>query len=550
MSTKVVIIALVVALVLGIGAYVALQPAPKPVAKAEVFSTGDLVVPMEVAQVASIEIESPDGTVEKITRGDRGVYSLVVNRQSSPGPSWPLEDGRVTSLLRVLSAAVSLDAPDEKAAMDDGASRVTIRQDGGKTIHMLLSERTLTGRGLVKVVEGTTGDAVNLRTLRDMPGKLALVGDHIHQAFRNPGPRAWRDTSVMRGIGPEVSRIRMKNNDLSTKLARLEGKWMVQSPIAAPADPARISRLISTLSGLRIVGFNDDPGAKTPGSDITGLNNPLAEIVGETDRRVLSTDAAKPDEVTIRTETTELVIGNPADGTAQTRYASIGRNGPVVVISGAGLVRELFDAVEYVSRRAVQTPAMDIGMIVLEPATPVVAAATPPAAVTDAAPGTTPTAAPTATGSPTPSNPPAGATPAVPLTPPSRIYRRDLDTWKEVTGSSEVSLDEAKRKSMADLLKFITTDEAASVAFQAPAIWNEQGQFIVGSLAGTPLETVTIGATDGANLGIRTAGADGNGAVYRWFPREKVPPMLIGFLPRPTESVTVPPEQIQKEIMK
>ena len=222
-----------------------------------------------------------------------------------------------------------------------------------------------------------------------------------------------------------------------------------------------------------------------------------------------------------------LLIARPADTNGQTRYASIGRGGPVVVISGAGLVRELFDPVEYVSRRAVETPSMDIGMIVLEP-------------VMSAAPEAT-EATPAGEGA---------VTPAPSATLPTRVFRRDLDKWKEVAKGAEVSLDDTMAKAMTEFLRFVTSEEAASVAFQAPAVWSDQGQLVIGSIAGTPLETVTIGATDGANLGVRTSGLDGKGSVYRWYPREKVPPMLMTYLPRPTEAVAPTPEQIQKEIMK
>jgi hypothetical protein len=355
------------------------------------------------------------------------------------------------------------------------------------------------------------------------------VDDQIHNAFRQPGPRAWRSTVIMPSMGPEVSRIRLTNNDLTMRLARLEGKWVLQVPVAAPADPARVAKLIGTLGAMRITSFVDNAGESAPGSDVTGLETPLAVIVGETDRRVLSTDPDKPEDVTVRTETTEVLIGNPADSAAQTRYASIGRGGPVVVISGAGLVRELFDPVEYVSRRAVQTPSMDIGMIVLEP----VATAGSGAAL------------PVAEGTP---GGEAATAPAPTL--PTRVFRRDLDKWKEVAKGAEVSLDDTMSKAMGEFLKFMTSEEAASVAFQAPAVWSDQGQLVIGSIAGTPLETVTIGATDGANLGVRTSGLDGKGSVYRWYPREKVPPMLMSYLPRPTEAVKPTPEQLEKEIMK
>jgi hypothetical protein len=113
-----------------------------------------------------------------------------------------------------------------------------------------------------------------------------------------------------------------------------------------------------------------------------------------------------------------------------------------------------------------------------------------------------------------------------------------------------VALDDTMAKAMADLLRFLTTEEAVSVALQAPVVWKDEAQLVVGSLSGTPLETVVIGATDGANLGIRTGSTSGAGSVYRWFPRDKVPGMLVTLLPKPTEAVKVPADVIEKDVVK
>jgi hypothetical protein len=514
MSTKAVIIALVVALVLGIGAYVVLQPAPKPGGKPDVFVAGERVVKVDPGAVTAIEIETPDGEVQTIRRAPVGAaseseYLLTVGRESAKaGASWPLETGRVESLLRVLNNAPSLGAPDDKAEIDADAARVTIREENGNVTHLLIGSRTLGGKGLVKVVTSKGSDALTLKDLRAKAGKLAMMDESIHNAFRQPGPRAWRDTRAMEGIGPEVSRLQLVNADLSTKIARLEGKWLVQEPVGAPADPAQVSKLIGTLDALRITSFLDEPTAVAPTEADTSLASPLATVTTETDRRVLLADPARPaGDVTIRTETHQLFIGKPADTSGQTRYARLGKDGPVVIISGAGLTRELFDATGYVSKKAVQTTPADIGMLILEPKAPETAAAPAPGALT-----------------PTPTPTPAG-----------RVFQRDLDKWKEVSGKTETTLDDTMTKAVGDLVKFLTSDDATSLALNPPAVWHEDGQLIVGSLGGTPLETIVLGGSDSADLVVRSG--EGRTAVYRSYQRERVPRILVGMLPKPPEAV-------------
>lgn len=517
MSTKAVIIALVVALVLGIGAYLVLQPGAKPVAKADVFGKGEQVFKIEPGAVNVIEIESSSGERQIIRRAQGGSsmpgYSLTVTRQSADNaPAWPLEDGRVSSLLRKLKETPSLDAPDEKSEIDADATRVTIREDSGAVTHFLLADRLLGGKGLIKVIPGTSGDSLTLSELRARPGKLALVDDTIHNVFRNPGPRGWRETLALRSVGPEVSRIHLINEDLSMRLSRLEGRWNVIEPVGAPADATAVGRLIDTLGALQITGFLDgaDAASVVPGDDLTGLDNPRAVVTAETDRRVIETDPAKPGgDVSIKTETHELLIGKPAGTDALTRYARLGKNGPVVVISARGLVRELFDPAGYVSKKVVQAPAADIGMLVLERSNLVPDLATAP-----------------------------GAPAPPPVEPFGRVFRRDLDRWKEVTGATETALDDNMTKAVADVLKFLTSDDATSLALGSPAVWREQGRLVVGSLGGAPIDTIVLGGSDSADLVVRTG--EGKNVVYRSYQRDRVPALLLAVMPRPTEAVKAP----------
>lgn len=520
MSTKAVIIALIVALGLGIGAYLVLQPGPKPVEKPDVFMAGEQIFKLDAAAVTTIEIESPDGEVQTIRKNDgSATYSLTLGRQTpSGGQAWPLEEDRVQNLLRVLNNSPSLDAPDQLAEVDADAMRVSFRTPTEAT-HVLLGSRSLGGKGLLKIV--TADERLTLSELRARKGKLATVDVAVLNVFRNPGPRAWRDTTVLPGVGPDVSRVHLKNNDLSMRLARLEGKWVLREPVGAPADAAQVAKLIGTLGAIRITSFGDEPTAATPTMADTGLEAPIATVVTETDRRSLSTDPSKADEVTIKTETRELLIGKPADAAASTRYARMGAKGPVVVISGDGLTSALFDAAGYVSRKAVQAPAADIGMFVLEQTAPV--AATPPTPSTSVTPDAgTPGVAPTVA--------------AAPLI--NRVYRRELDKWKEVTGPTEAPLDDAMTKGVEELARFLTSEDAVSLSLSAPMVWTEQGQLVVGSLTGTPLETVWLGSSSGADLIVRTG--EGKNAVYRAYQRERVPRILTVLLPKPVEAVKTP----------
>lgn len=509
MSTKAVIIALVIALCLGIGAYLVLQPAPKPKAAPDAFASGERVCSLDPARVQSIEVAPAQGSLMTLQRSGDGQWALAVARQSTRGAgAWPLEEGRVPNLLRVMDKLQALDTPQANATMGPDAMRVTVRTDDGKSTTFLLSSRTLTGRGLLKVIDGGAGKSV--AELIAGPGKLAVVDDSIHRVFREPGPLGWRDTTALRGVGPDVTRITAENNELKLKLGRIQGAWALQEPVSAPADVSQVAKLVATLSGLRITDFLDD-GA--PQDDITGLDAPIARVTAETDRRSITDEKQT---VSTRTETQTLIVGKPADSAAKTRYARLGDKGSVVVIAGEGLARELFDPIGYVSKKAAQTPVPDVGMLVIE-RVPVDTAA-------DAA---------------------APAPPA----PLGRVFRRNLETWKEVSGASEVTVDETMGKAVADLLRFMTAENAASVSLQPPTVWKEEGSIVIGSLSGMPLETIVIGATDGPNLGVRTGGTGGKGSVYRWYPRDRAPGLIATFLPAPTKPVK-PADDREPDVMK
>lgn len=496
MSTRAVIVALLIALALGaVALYV--STGKKPAAPG-VIPEGARILDFDPATVRAIRI-TRDGDVQLVERtGADSGWRLVIGPDNPAAPDWPLETERVTNLLRFLVSTRARAEPDPGATLAPVTTQVQIEHTGGAWEKLELSGRTLGGVGLVNI------------TLSDQPGKpplRALTDDGLHRAMMDPGPRAWRQVALFPGIGPEVSRIHLENQDRSMTLARIDGKWRLREPVGAPTDPAEIHKLFSTLSELRISDFYDE---RPPDPALTSLEKPLARLGVETDTRILSTDPGKAEDVgaiSTRTSSQQVLIGSPSDSQALHRYAHIGTPGRTVSIIAAGITQALFDPARYISRRTTDTLPADIGGIIIEP---IESAAGAPA-------------------------PPAGSR-----------FTRVLDHWTQESPAGEQNvLPTEGLRAVADLLRFLTTIEAATVSLAPPPSYTQVGRLTLLSLGGAPLgDELRIGAAEGNSLVIHTVERPGSPGVYRGFPSAQTPPLLAALASsgRAAVEAKVPPK--------
>jgi len=523
MPIKAVIISLVVALVLGGAAYFTLQE-KGPTVPSGVVPAGGLVLDIDPAQVKSVRVRAPDGEVQGVERAadsastPGGAWVAVVNVGKPAERRWPLQSSAAASLLRQLAQARAIaEATTDDVSVGVGADPtvVTITMNDGATRTLRLAARTLGGRGLVEVSPpAPTGADAGVKKQAEAKPLLAIVDDGLHRVFRSPGPKGWRDPAAISGIGPDVARIRLSNVDRSVVLGKVEGRWAVIEPVGAPANPESIRRLISLLSELTIETFYDEA---PPSTEATGLATPIARSVVESDRTDMQGSGAGQGSgggSRVITTTRELNIGNSTDTTLKKRFASLGGDvtaaGAVVTVTAAGLSPELFMPSQYISPRAVETPVGDVGGVVLE-------AAAPPA------PASVPVPAPGNEGAPSPVAGAAAPSPGASF--PTRVFRRSLDTWKEIADGKETTLEDDQGKLVTELVGFLAGESPAAVELSPPAGWKDVGRVSLLSLGGQPIGVLDVGSTGAGAIGVKTSDVKGR-AVYRTYAPGRAPVLL------------------------
>ncbi len=494
MSTRAVIISLIVAIALGAGAlYLIGRPGSK--APSDVVPIGANVLQIVPSTVRSITVSRPDGGTDEVrVAGTPGEWELVMHGpgRSAAGTVWSLGTARGNSIVRVLAEMRAVAEPDPQAALGDDATTVEISTDDGTKHTLRLAGRTLGGQGLV-AVDGPGAGPTHRR---------AIVDDGIHNVFRNPGPRGWRETAVFPGLDVNVSRFRLENGkDQRIALSRLSNHWRVTEPVVAPADPKALESLVAALGSLTIVDFLD---GKTPDPASTGLEKPTASILIERDRGPAANSAAGATQ----TDRREVTLGALSDSTGQRLYAAIGVAGArrVVTVDASGVAKLTLKASAFISPHATEVVAADIGSIVLERYdAPKRAGAAPP--------------------------PPASAADAT----AGQRFKLTLDKWVEMQPDGKESmLAEADVKAVKELIAFLTGFTAPTISTDKPEGYTGVGRISLLSLGDAPLDTLEYGTTADRRFALRSD-AGGSASVYRIYPMERAPALLGPALGQPGE---------------
>ncbi|MBX3359032.1 MAG: hypothetical protein KF745_11480 [Phycisphaeraceae bacterium] len=490
MSTRTVLIWLGVAIVLGVALVVILR-GPSPAGSSGAGGAvvpGSVILAFDQALVTTIDIEDPDGKTHSIRRGagpDQWLIQMPTSG-SEPGPTWSVLPQRVRGALRRLSELRARAAAEGESGIGERFTTVTITLSDGSRRRLRLAERVLAGAGLAETDEIPSGND----TAADV--RLAQIDSGIHEMFRAADLAFWRDTAALPGIGPEASRITIKNSDRTIALARLKERWFVRQPVSAPANEPRVASIIRALNGVVITDFLD---SRQPDGSMTGLDAPVAVVTTETD--------AGPTSPAGGTTTFQLSVGGPADTTGKSLFASLTTgDGPprTFVIDAAGLSAALSsDPIAYIAAPATHLSPADVGGIAF-------------------------------TGEPDPAAPTAPA-----AAPARRSLKRSLSNWVEVLpNGSESMLAEAQAKGAVDFLALLHDRQPASVVITAPHEYRRMGEISLLSLDDSPLDIVEIGVA-GQALVARS------GEVYRSYPMEAVPAFVRDWLVRSGAAITPVP---------
>ncbi len=481
MSTKAVLIALLIAVVLGIAAIVLLRRPPAATAGDSV-AIGSRLLSFTPGEVESVTVSRPDSPREMVEKAPAGKsilgadadWQLRIDPASGAAAltPWPLESAKFQSLLRILSETRADALP--AAGADLGKpTRVEVHLTQGRTLILSLAERTLAGLGLIEVQE-SAGKS---------PPRRAMAKDQLHNVFTNPGPTAWRERFPAAGIAPDASRIRLTNNARTLLLAKRDGKWRLQEPTVAPADDAAVQRLQAILQRVGILDFLD---TGQPTGAAAGTDKPTATVTIEADRRTIETGKSEPK---ITTDTLTLSIGNAAD-TAITKLFAFVNKDRIVLLDARSTTEIVTDPAVFCWAHPIRVQPQDVGSIAISLTNPV-----------------------------------AGSTAA-------RTIKRSGLRWSQLMpDQSEAPLAPKDQLDAEAVVTFLTGGDAAAnskqaapksraaISLEPPKDYHTIGSIVVASLSGQTLETLELGTVD-KTVVIRT------GSVYRAYSASECPTLI------------------------
>lgn len=311
----------------------------------------------DLTPVSLIEVRLPSAEILTVRRApDTDLWLL----ERAGHPSWPVEAGRVRSMLRIISMTGGERAPGTHASKDaappdsapaTGVTTLSLLAGPEPILTLELDSGRLQGRALASAT-----DAAGTRTLR--------INDGLHRSITLSNLLSWRERRVLPLLPSDLSRISLSLPDGPIELARLSGRWGLRAPMTAAAEQRTVDALIRTLQLMETVRFLDASDAPFP-------ETPRIRVVAEVDRRDPVGDAR-----TIERWTIELGGTGPQGGTflarlwsdaVQTRTGTITpRWGPVIAELQADRLSEIPATVEpYIARQLLLVPEADIGSIAM-----------------------------------------------------------------------------------------------------------------------------------------------------------------------------------------
>ncbi|MBX3377415.1 MAG: DUF4340 domain-containing protein [Phycisphaeraceae bacterium] len=330
MSKAAVIVALILAMGLGVAALLVTQAGGNP-------SVAGPLLTFDPASVTELRVVYADGSEQAVVRAGSG-WMVVLRTKAGAEKEWPAATTQVHAALRIFANLVPEQPADGKVVEPAGTLRV-VAGDGAH--ELAIGSQRLGGRVLVQA-----GD------------RAAWLDASIAEMLIDTGIRAWRSPAALPGLGMDASRISVRGHaGGEVSLARIQGRWALREPFAEPADPEAVHRLLALLAAVRVEDFCDN-GAPAD----TGLDTPAATLIIESDSR----DAAGRSTTTRQA----VSVGRAADVAGRTVIARLERSGEAafadtVILHGEPLAAINADPLHYVARRALQVEPSEVGQLIV-----------------------------------------------------------------------------------------------------------------------------------------------------------------------------------------
>ena len=92
---------------------------------------------------------------------------------------------------------------------------------------------------------------------------ILRVPDSIVELATAP-PETFRDPRLTNLVADDIEKFTVRRADGEMTVRRERGRWMIDKPVQAPADPQAVRAFLEPLLGLRITAFDPPPTDETP----------------------------------------------------------------------------------------------------------------------------------------------------------------------------------------------------------------------------------------------------------------------------------------------
>lgn len=202
----------------------------------------------------------------------RGPETVSLRRD---GNTWrltaPVEDraspenvDRLLTAVRFLDVRDRRPSPDEAAVAEAGLAAPRLRIDlrGERPIRVELGGNTaLPGEIFARV-----GGRTDILRVPDTLVELATAA-----------PDSFRDPRLTQSVSDDIEKFTVRRADGEMTLRRERGRWLIEKPVAAAADPRAVRAFLEPLLGLRVTDFRAvaPAAAALPGQTATISMTPL-----------------------------------------------------------------------------------------------------------------------------------------------------------------------------------------------------------------------------------------------------------------------------------
>jgi len=209
--------------------------------------------------VGEIDIVRGSETVSLRRGGDGWRLTAPVEDRASPEAV-----DRLLSAARFLDVRDRRNAPDETAMAEAGLAsprlRIDLRGDEPRRLE-IGGNSALPGEVFVRA--GGQPDILRV------PDSIVELSTAAVDSFRDP--------RLTTSVADDVEKFTVRRADGEMTVRRERGRWIIEKPVAAPADRRAVREFLEPLLGLRIVNFQaaEPEGAGLPGQTATISMTPL-----------------------------------------------------------------------------------------------------------------------------------------------------------------------------------------------------------------------------------------------------------------------------------